>query len=246
MTPNVAGSDILVRRPGLVGGQHRGSTRDSASCQAIHCTVLLGKGPAGACGPHGCHQITSKLNPSTRFADRSLRARAMRLDQSTANSIIFDIGDCGPPQRPKSKAWAWPRLLIVRYSAVAEPLESLSHEQPRHLLDEPLISGSWSGQLDVLDLKLGESVRRQKAPRRPTSSRMACRAPIVRRRQFRLRRSSYHEQASRQSRVRSRIAPGVSRRFSHHAWTSSSDRKSSIVAQVKPMSRHQSRAGTAK
>ena len=32
---------------------------------------------------------------------------------------------------------------------------------------------SWSGQLDVLDLELGgESVRRQKAPRRPTSSRM--------------------------------------------------------------------------
>ena len=90
------------------------------------------------------------------------------------------------------------------------------------------------------------SVRRQKEPVRPTASRIAWRCGAVRRRQAGSRRSSYHAVASLQSCAKANTAPGVMWRRSHQATMSSSDRKRSIVDQVKPMSRHQSRAGTAK
>src|SRR5262249_1006199 len=87
---------------------------------------------------------------------------------------------------------------------------------------------------------LHESVRRHNEPVSPPASRIACRSGIVRRRQAELRRSSYHTVASLQSRARSNTAPGAIWRCSHQATMSSSDRKRSIVAQVKPMSRHHS------
>src|SRR5262252_3423402 len=93
---------------------------------------------------------------------------------------------------------------------------------------------------------LHEAVRDQKEPVSPAASRMACRSGIVRRRQAELRRSSYHAVARLQSRAKSNTAPGVIWRCAHQATMSSSDRKRSMVDQVKPILRHQSRAGTAK
>jgi len=91
-----------------------------------------------------------------------------------------------------------------------------------------------------------EPPRDQNGPTRPTSLRIVWRSAIVFRRQFRSRRSLYHLPASLQSRCTSRIAPTAIPRRWHHASTSPSDWKSRIVPQVKPISRHQSRAGTAK
>ena len=105
---------------------------------------------------------------------------------------------------------------------------------------------SWPPRGDRDRVRDHEPVRCQKGAVSPTASRIAWRSGIVRRRQFGSRRSPYHVRASFQSRTRSTPAPGVIWRCSHQAKTSSSDRKRRIVAQVKPMSRHQSRAETAK
>src|SRR5262249_56191606 len=76
--------------------------------------------------------------------------------------------------------------------------------------------------------------------------RVAGRAGVVRGREGELRRSSDHAVARLQSRAKSNTAPGVIWRCAHQASMSSSDRKRSMVDQVKPILRHQSRAGTAK
>lgn len=68
----------------------------------------------------------------------------------------------------------------------------------------------------------------------------------VRRRHEGSSRSQYHAWASAQAVESKMTAPTARPRSTHQRLTSSSDRKSRIVAQVKPMSSHQEAAGTAK